>query len=113
MGAQPVPVSPPLSRGSEIEYKAFARAFDEGGPAVLVLIATCSYGTSGFTIYFASGQGLNEFELLEKPPSGIVEELVTYYMASWSTSQRLADPPKHVAITDASGTYRVKVEPWL
>jgi hypothetical protein len=111
MGAQPVPVSPPLSRGMDIEYKAFARAF-EGGGAVLSLIATCYYPTAGFSIYFNAESGLKQFELLEKPPQGIVPQLVTYYLGAWTSGQRLDDPPSHVEITDASGTHRVKVEHW-
>jgi hypothetical protein len=111
MGAQPVPASPPLSNGAGIEYKAFARTYKDGG-AVLSLIATCSYPTSGYAIYFAGVSGINEFDLLETPPSGIVMELVTYYIGSWTNGQRLLQPPTHVTITDASGTHRVKVEPW-
>lgn len=112
MGAQPVAVSPPLSRGSEIEYKAFARAFDGGGAEIISLIATCYYGTTGFAIFFQEGPGINEFELLEKSPSGIVSQLVTYYGASWTSGQRLAEPPSHISVTDASGTHRVTVEHW-
>jgi hypothetical protein len=111
MGAQPVPVPPPLSRGMEIEYKAFARAY-EGGGATLSLIATCYYPTSGFTIFFEGNPAPTDFELLEKPPQGVVMDLVTYYMASWTTNQRLEDPPSHVEITDASGVHRVRVEHW-
>jgi hypothetical protein len=111
MGAQPVPLSPALSQGLEIEYKAFARAF-EGDGVVLCLIATCFYGTPGYTIFFQRAPGEDEFELLETSPQGIEPDLVTYYVGSWSTSQRLEDPPGHVAITDASGTYRIKVERW-
>jgi hypothetical protein len=112
MGAQPVPVPPPLSRGSDIEYKAFARAFGGGGAAVLSLIATCYYGTPGYTIFFQGGAGLHEFELLETTPKGIEPQLVTYYVGSWTNGQPLASPPTHVEITDAGGTHRVKVEPW-
>ncbi|MFZ0772687.1 MAG: hypothetical protein WCA49_13860 [Candidatus Sulfotelmatobacter sp.] len=111
MGAQPVPVSPPLSRGSEIEYKAFARAF-EGDGAVLFLIASCYYGTPGYSIFFQAGSEAHEYELLETVPRGIEPQLVTYYMGSWSSGQRLTDPPTHVGITDATGTYRIKVERW-
>jgi hypothetical protein len=111
MGAQPAPVTPPLSRGSDIEYKAFARNFGGGRAAVFSLIATCYYGTPGYTIFFQGGGG-NKFELLETVPHGIVNQLVTYYLASWTGGQPLADPPSHVEITDASGTHRVKVEHW-
>jgi hypothetical protein len=112
MGAQPQPVSPPLSRGSEIEYKAFSRAFGGGRAAVLSLIATCYYGTPGYTIFFQPEAGKNRFELLQTAPTGIEPQLVTYYVGSWTGGQPLADPPSHVEITDAGGTHRVKVEPW-
>jgi hypothetical protein len=109
MGAQPSPVSPPLSRGVAIEYKAFARAFNGGG-SIISVIATCYYPTPKFTIYFSGGP--TEFELLETRPQGIVNELVTYYGASWTSSQRLEKPPKHVTIADARGTHKVTVEAW-
>ena len=109
MGAQPVPVYP-LSRGDAIEYKAYARNFESGSAAVLSLIATCYYPIGGYTIFFQE-VGPNQFELLEKPP-GIAPQLVTYYMASWTSGQRLANPPKHVNIKDARGEHRVEVEPW-
>lgn len=112
MGAQPQPVSPPLSRGSEIEYKAFSRTFGGGRAAVLSLIATCYYGTPGYTIFFQPEAGKNRFELLQTTPTGIEPQLVTYYVGSWTGGQPLADPPSHVEITDAGGTHRVKVEPW-
>ncbi|HTC47538.1 MAG TPA: hypothetical protein VK722_09475 [Candidatus Aquilonibacter sp.] len=112
MGAQPVPVHPPLSHGSDIEYKAFARAFEKGGAAVLSLIATCYYGTPGYTIFFQGGPKPHEFELLETVPHGIEPQLVTYYLGSWTSGQPLANPPGHVEITDAGGTHRVKVEHW-
>jgi hypothetical protein len=111
MAAQPVPVPPPLSHGMEIEYKAFARAY-AGGGATLSLIATCYYPSSGFTIFFQGDPAPTQFQLLETPPQGIVMELVTYYMANWTTDQRLEQPPTHVKITDASGEHRVKVEHW-
>jgi hypothetical protein len=112
MGAQPVPLSPPLSQGLEIEYRAFARTFDQGPAAVLMLIATCYYPTSGYSIYFEPGDAPDEFELLEKPPSGIFNPLVTYNSASWATGQRLAEPPDSVTITDASGEHEIEVEVW-
>jgi hypothetical protein len=110
MGAQPVPVYP-LSRGEAIEYKAYARTFGSGGPAVLSLIATCSYPTGEREIFFQEGSGPNQFELLENVP-GIVNELVTYYMASWTSGQRLVNPPTQVKIKDAWGEHRMAVQPW-
>ena len=37
---------------------------------------------------------------------------MTYYVASWTSGQRLVKPPTHVEIRDAHGDHRVKVEPW-
>jgi hypothetical protein len=37
---------------------------------------------------------------------------VTYYVASWTSGQRLVKPPTHVEIRDAHGDHRVQVEPW-
>jgi hypothetical protein len=109
MGAQPVPVYP-LGHGDAIEYKAYSRNFESGTAAVLSLIATCSYPIGGYSIFFqetAPGQ----FELLEKVP-GVAPQLVTYYMASWTSGQRLATPPKHVNVKDAGGEHKVEVKPW-
>jgi len=111
MGAQPVPVLP-LSHGDAIEYKAYARHFGvSGGAAVLSLIATCSYPTGGYSIYFEPGPGAHQFELLEKVPQ-ISNDLVTYYMASWTSGQPLAQPPRHVRIRDARGEHHIEVKPW-
>jgi hypothetical protein len=110
MATQPLPVSS-LSRGEAIEYKAFARSFGDGG-AVLSLIATCSYPTGGFTIFFQAESGLAQFELMETPPHGPVPQLVTYYLASWTSGQRLVKPPTQVKIKDARGEHRVPVKPW-
>jgi hypothetical protein len=110
MATQPVPASS-LSHGLAIEYKAFARAF-QGGGAVLNLIATCYYVTAGFKIFFEAQSGLTQFELMETPPSGIVPQLVTYYIADWTSGQRLAQPPTHVKVRDAHGEHVVAVKPW-
>src|SRR5260370_5431587 len=72
-----------LSRGLDIEYKAFARSFQpDGTAAVLYLIATCYYKTSGFTIFIEEDSG--QFNLMEQPPTGIFRDIVTYYDASWT-----------------------------
>lgn len=109
MATQPLPGSS-LSHGEAIEYKAFARSFGDVG-AVLSLVATCAYPTGGFSIYF-QGSGVGQFDLMETSPHGPVSQLVTYYLASWTSGQRLAEPPTHVKIRDASGETKVKVEPW-
>ena len=83
----------PLSRGSSIEYKAYARRFQPNvNASVLILFATCFCGTSGFTISFqptASG-----YELLEQAPAGIVRDLVTYYVGSYTTGIEADAPPR-------------------
>ncbi|HKV95731.1 MAG TPA: hypothetical protein VJW20_24530 [Candidatus Angelobacter sp.] len=109
MATKPVP-KPELSHGSAIEYKAFARSFQKNGAAVLYLFATCYYPTGGYTIFFESKAG-QEFDLLETR-SQIVNELVTYYVADWTSSQPLVDPPTHVKIRDAHGFHTVPVKPW-
>jgi hypothetical protein len=105
--------APVLSNGVDIEYKAFGRSFFEDGTVgVLYLMATCYYPTNGFTIFFEEDSG--KFKLMERPPTGIFLNLVTYYVATWpanSVSDQSA-LPTHVTILDAYGEHRVCVEPW-
>jgi hypothetical protein len=100
-----------LSRGAAIEYKAFARRFQPTLDAsVLVLVATCYYDTSGFSILLqptASG-----YQLVEQPPTGIVLNLVTYYATSWTTGIEEDVTPTHVTITDSFGDHKVHVKEW-
>ena len=102
---------PMLSHGNAIEYRAYARRFFPNSSAVvLFLAATCYYDKAGFSISFqktASG-----FDLIEHAPTGIEPELVTYYSASWNSSQQETTPPTHVTITDAFGQHRVPVHHW-
>jgi hypothetical protein len=115
----PTPATPPptpapgLSHGLEIEYKAFARSFTQDKKVgTLYLMATCSYVTSGFTIFFEEDSG--NFKLMEQPPTGVFLNLVTYYAATWpmkgTPGQR--EISTHVTITDAYGNHRVHVKPW-
>lgn len=115
----PPPTPPPptpapgLSHGLQIEYKAFARSFTKDKKvAVLYLMATCSYATSGFTIFFEEDSG--KFKLMEQPPTGVFLNLVTYYAASWPATGTPGEKaiPAHVTITDAYGDHRVHVKPW-
>jgi len=100
-----------LSRGSGIEYKAYARRFQPNvDAAVVILVATCFYDTSGFTISFqpnASG-----YELVEQPPTGVFRNMVTYYVASWTTGIETDTSPTHVTIVDSFGEHRVHVKAW-
>jgi hypothetical protein len=51
-------IQPALSRGTAIEYKAFARQFQPNFSAAAVnLIATCYYPSSGFAIFFEEDSG--------------------------------------------------------
>jgi hypothetical protein len=103
--------TPTLSHGSAIEYRAYTRQFfPNSSAAVLFLTATCYYGTSGFSISFQPTD--SGFELIEQPPTGIVSDLVTYYSASWNSSQQETTPPRHVTITDAFGQHKVHVREW-
>jgi hypothetical protein len=100
-----------LSHGTSIEYKAYARRFfPNSSAAVLFLAATCYYNEAGFSISFQPTA--NGFDLIEHPPTGIVPQLVTYYSASWNSSQQETTPPSHVVISDAFGQHRVKVHNW-
>jgi hypothetical protein len=100
-----------LSRGTGIEYKAYARRFQPNlNASVLILVATCFYDTSGFTISFqptASG-----YELIEQPPTGVFRNLVTYYVSSWTTGIETTATPAHVTISDSFGQHRVHVKEW-
>jgi hypothetical protein len=103
--------SPALSRGTAIEYKAYARHFQPNSDAgVLILVATCYYDTSGFTISFQSAA--TGFDLVEQPPTGIFRNMVTYYVASWTTGIDADTVPSHVTVTDAFGQHRVHVKTW-
>lgn len=102
-----------LSQGTAIEYKAFKRSFYAGEDGVLYLIATCSYGTPKFTLFFEEAPGKNHFNLMEIPPEGIVPQIVTYYVASWTNGVSAAIKQlKDVTITDAHGEHTVNVQSW-
>ncbi len=52
--------------------------------------------------------------LMERPPTGIFLNLVTYYVATWPANSVSGQSavPTHVTIVDAQGEHRVCVEPW-
>jgi hypothetical protein len=100
-----------LSNGNAIEYKAFVRKFFAVGEGTLFVIASCYYITSGFTIFFEENQP-GDLSLMETPPTGIVLDLVTYYVASWTSNVDADHVPTHLTITDAHGAHRVHVTPW-
>jgi hypothetical protein len=115
----PTPPTPPptpaptLCHGLGIEYKAFVRSFtSDKKVGTLCLMATCSYVTSGFTIYFEEDSG--KMKLMEQPPSGVFLNLVTYYSASWPAKGTPGQSkiPKQVTITDAYGDHKLHVKEW-
>ena len=108
------PPPPGPSHGVGIEYKAFARSFFQNAPtaAALYLVATCSYGSTGYTIFFERDS--SKFKLMEQPPTGIVHFTQTFYIASWPTQgvSFESELPTHVTIVDAHGEHSVEVKPW-
>jgi hypothetical protein len=111
MSAEATSTTPQLATGEAIEYKAYTRTFGEGPAAVLYLIATCAYPVGGYQIFFEGEEGLENFRLMEIAPR-IFPELVSYYIASWTTGLLLAEPPTQIQVTDAYGTQPVPVVPW-
>jgi hypothetical protein len=112
---QASPADTGLSRGTAIGYKAYTRTFEDsnggsGTAAVVLLLASCYYDSSGWTIFFEGN--LQQLSLMEQNPTGIVREMVTYYAASWTTSFRMSDVPAEITVTDAFGDHVVPVEQW-
>lgn len=103
-----------LSHGFAIKYRAFARSFSKGdNGAVLFLLASCYYLTSGFKIFFQENGG--KYQLMEQAPTGVFLNLVTYYAACWPTegvSFEADNLPKEVTIVDAQGEHVVDVRRW-
>jgi hypothetical protein len=108
------PQAPTLSRGLEIEYKAFTRSFfRDDRAAVLYLVATCYYLNAGMTIFFEENEG--KFQLMQQPPTGFFPHLATYYVASWppaGASGEVDHLPDEVTVVDAYGEYQIPVKPW-
>jgi hypothetical protein len=110
----PTPLAPaaatvrPATSG-DIIYRAFSRPYVGSDAQVINLFASCSYPTGQWQIFF-QGAGDGTYQLMERVP-GIVNELVTYYVASFTTGAGLVAPAKSVEITDAHGKHVVPVEP--
>jgi hypothetical protein len=100
-----------LSTGQGILYKAFKRPYGSPGNApVLNLLASCSYPTGQWEIFFIPVYGdANKYQLMERVP-GIVNQLLTYYVASYTSSFGLLELGDEVTIVDAHGEHTVKVE---
>jgi hypothetical protein len=100
-----------LSNGIAIEYKAYVRKFFEQGGGTLFIMATCYYETAGFTISLQQIQP-GHLNLVETPPTGIHTDMVSYYVADWTSNVNADNIPGHVTITDAHGAHRVAVKAW-
>lgn len=105
---QPGTVQP--SHGLAIDYKAFSRPYDDAGAPVLFFLASCYYMTGGWRIHF-EGAGDAGWVLLETVPD-LVNFLITYYDASFTTAFGLVFPPKTAAIRDGWGTHQIAITPW-
>ncbi len=95
------------SAGGAISYLALSRPYDGPGDVALSLIATCYYPTGGWHIFFTSDSA--GYNLMETVP-GLVNMLVTYYVASFSSGGGVS-PMRSVNITDAYGTHAIPVNP--
>jgi hypothetical protein len=98
-----------LATSGDIIYRAFSRPYAGSDAQVINLFASCSYPTGQWQIFF-QGAGNGTYQLMERVP-GIVNELITYYTASFTTGAGLATPVRSVEITDARGKHVVPVEP--
>lgn len=100
-----------LADGQEISYKAYSRTFGSAGDgAVIYVVATAAYPIGGYDLFFRQDGG-NKWSLWQSHP-GPANQLVTYYIASGTTSQHLLDPPSELEIEDAYGTHTVPVQAW-
>ncbi|HET9622006.1 MAG TPA: hypothetical protein VFP84_11610 [Kofleriaceae bacterium] len=95
------------STSTDIVYRAFGRPYDGSGQ-VISLFASCSYPVGGWQIFFQGGGG--GFTLMERVPQA-VNELLTYYTASYTEGFGLPTAVKTVSIRDARGVHTVNVEP--
>ncbi len=101
-----------LANGSEISYKAYVRNFGTSTEDADVIygLASAVYPTGGYELFFKQTYG-GGWELWQNTPSK-ASQLVTYYVASGTSSQPLLEPPAEVQITDAQGTHSVTVQNW-
>lgn len=92
----------------DIVYRAYGRPYAGGPGQVLNLFASCSYATGGWKIFFA-GDGPGHYKLMEQAP-GVAPQLITYYVADFTTGAGLASPVESIVVTDANGRHEVPVE---
>lgn len=106
-GATAVPIVLPAT-SNDIVYRAYGRPYTGSDAQVISLFASCSYPTGQRQIFF---QGANDgtYRLMERVP-GFVNELITYYTASFTPGVGLATSVQSVEIWDAYGKHVVPVE---
>ena len=102
--------NPALCRGTGIEYQAYQRRFQPDVDAsVLILIATCCYNPRITVSFRPTDSG---YELVEQPPAGVFRNMVSYYVASWTTGLESDATPAHVTISDSYGQHLIDVKEW-
>ncbi|HZS54612.1 MAG TPA: hypothetical protein VFA65_09430 [Bryobacteraceae bacterium] len=118
MSAPAVPISSAqatptaqLSQANAIEYKAYVRKFFDTGDGTLFVIASCYYDNGGMTIFF-NETNPGQLSLMEQPPTGAFTNIVSAYVASWTSKFNADKNPPHLTITDGHGQHRVPVRSW-
>ena len=98
-----------LATARNIVYKAFERLYAGGPGQVITLLASCSYQTSDWKIFFLT-DGNGKYQLMEQMPR-LPYNLITYYVADYTTGIGLEKPVSSVTIVDAQGEHEISVEP--
>jgi hypothetical protein len=95
---------------ADIRYRAYRRPYDAQGGQVIILLASCSYTVGQYEIYFVGGGGDGaDFVLMQQPPL-YLDELLTYYSASYASGLGLNNLGNTVSIRDAHGVHEVALE---
>ena len=105
--------------GENIEYKAYARHFenpeetDESSRvAVLYVVATLTKPDTGWTFMLTPQEGEPDiWRFLEDAP-GYRDNNRSYYIASGSAEVPVDLVPQSIGIVTETGTTRVSVAPW-
>jgi hypothetical protein len=97
-----------LCHAQAISYSAFLRRLNpNSGAGVILVMASCYYGSTGWTIFFKGNS------LMQVPPPGIVEQHDTFFSASRTSLLELSEPPTVISITDAYGIHEISVGDWV
>ena len=102
-------VRPATAQG--LVYKAFKRPYGgAGGAPVLELFASGFYPDAPWELFFAAVAGKPWTYVLNERVPSIVYNIVTYYVACYSSGRGRPGLPDKVTITDAHGTHEVPVQ---